>query len=413
MRSLTMTLAFGALGLGVLAGPAEADAADLFTTIGITRSETRQNSQINGNPPYSLPGEEMPPSGTVGVPPDDAQDEVPLRMPDTTGTKPNLAEFRGQTLALVEADQKNFQRLHFFGTTADGSGGGTFTLSYDTGPDQTVAVSFADWCGSATLPTHIAIGPMTRRWRVTGEDGARCSIYHVALDNPAPTRKLVSVTLPPATSGGGTATRAYLMALTLEEAGGSFEMPDLTGTNQFPNDDDAPESDVTVEPGEPSASGWYTTAPRITIRGTDETGGSGVDQIQYRINNGTPQLYSGPFNLTTEGELTLELPLDRPCRQCRDVRGDPAQGRRHRAHHLGDDLPGERRRRRLARQGGDGQPARRRRPGLGHRTHRVPSRGGRHVAALHRARSISAAPARRSSSTARRTPPATPRRRRS
>lgn len=306
MRSLTMTLAFGALGLGLLVGPAEAGAADLFTTIGITRSETRQNSQINGNPPYSLPAEEMPPSGTVGVPPDDSADDVPLRMPDTSGTKPNLAEFRGQTLTLVDAHQRNFSKLHFFGTTADGSGGGTFTLKYDTGADQTVAVSFPDWCGSATPPTHIAIGPLTKRWRVTGEDGARCSIYHVALDNPAPTRKLVSVTLPPATSGGGTATRAYLMALTLEEAAGNFVMPDLTGVNQFPNDNAAPESSVRqIEPSAPSASGWYTTAPRITLEATDEQGGSGVEQIQYRINNGPPQLYGGPFNLTTEGDITL------------------------------------------------------------------------------------------------------------
>ena len=92
----------------------------------------------------------MPPSGTVGTPPDDAADDVPLRMPDTSGTKPNLAEFRGQTLTLDPADQKNFTKLHFFGTTADGSGGGTFTLKYDTGPDQTVAVAFADWCATPT-----------------------------------------------------------------------------------------------------------------------------------------------------------------------------------------------------------------------------------------------------------------------
>ena len=52
-------------------------------------------------------------------------------------------------------------------------------------------------------------------------------------------------------------------------------------------------------------SGWYTTAPRITLEATDEPGGSGVEQIQYRINGGPPQLYGGPFNLTTEGDITL------------------------------------------------------------------------------------------------------------
>jgi hypothetical protein len=302
MRSLALALAFGALGLGVLAGPAHA--ADLFTTIGITRSDTRQNSQINGNPPYSLPAEEMPPSGTVGVPPDDSADDVPLRMPDTSGTKPNLAEFRGQTLTLIDAHQRNYSELHFFGTTADGSGGGEFTLTYDDGSTRVVEISFPDWCGSGNASAHFAIGPLTQRYRTTGGDNAPCGIYHYAIDDP-PGGKLRSVTLPPETDGTGDATRAYLMALTLEEPEGGFVMPDLTGVNQFPNDNQAPQSTVKVEGSEPSPSGWHTTAPRITIEGTDEQGGSGVDQIQYRVNNGPPQLFGGPFSLTTEGNVTL------------------------------------------------------------------------------------------------------------
>jgi hypothetical protein len=280
--------------------------AGLFTTVGITSNAQRQFSQINGNPPYSLPAEEMPTSGTVVTPPADASDDVPMRMPDTSGTKPNLADFRGQTLTLDPSDQKNYTKLHFFGTTADGTGGGTFTLKYDTGADATVAVTFAAWCGSATAPVHVAIGPLSQRYRATGNsDGARCSIYHVAIDNPAPTRKLVSVQLPPATTGGGTATRAYLMGLTLEEPGNTFETPDLTGVNLYPNDNSAPTSSATVAPAAPSGGGWYTTAPRITLTGADEAGGSGVEQIQYRINGGPTRLYAGPFDLTTEGVLKL------------------------------------------------------------------------------------------------------------
>ena len=283
-------------------------AASLFTTVGITSSGQRQFSQINGNPtPYSLPAEEMPSSGTVVTPPADASDDVPLRMPDTSGTKANLADFRGQTLTLDPSDQKNYTKLHFFGTTADGTGGGTFTLKYDTGADATVAVTFADWCGSATAPVHVAIGPFTQRYRTTGSDTARCSIYHVAIDNPAPTRKLVAVQLPPATTGGGAATRAYLMALTLEEVGNNnFETPDLTGVNLYPNDSSAPTSSATVDPAAPPEGDWYRTAPRITLKGDDEAGGSGVEQIQYRINGGTPRLYAGAFNLINEGLIKLE-----------------------------------------------------------------------------------------------------------
>jgi regulation of enolase protein 1 (concanavalin A-like superfamily) len=280
--------------------------ASLFTTVGITRSDTRQFSQINGNPtPYSLPAEEMPPSGTVGTAPNDTRDDVPLRMPDTSGTKANLAEFRGQTLTLDPSDQKEFTKLHFFGTTSDGSGGGTFTLKYATGEDATVLVNFSDWCGTPADPAHIAIGRMTQRYRTTGGDGAQCQIYHVEVPNPAPTRRLVSVQLPPNTTAGG-ATRAYLMALTLEAPGNAFEMPDLSGVNLFPNDNAAPESNVKVEPAAPSASGWYRAAPRITIAGDDGAGGSGTEQIQYRINGGTPQFYTAPFTLSAEGALTFE-----------------------------------------------------------------------------------------------------------
>ena len=121
-----------------------------------------------------------------------------------------------------------------------------------------------------------------------------------------PDRRLVSVTLPPATAGSGGATRAYLMALTLEESGGAYELPDLSGVNLFPNDNAKPESSIAVEPGSPPDSGWYRAAPRISITGVDGAGGSGVEQIQYRINGGTPQFYTAPFNLTAEGALTFE-----------------------------------------------------------------------------------------------------------
>ena len=55
-------------------------------------------------------GEEMPPSGTVGTAPERRRGRRAAADADTTGTKANLAEFRGQTLTLDPADQKNFSR---------------------------------------------------------------------------------------------------------------------------------------------------------------------------------------------------------------------------------------------------------------------------------------------------------------
>ena len=110
----------------------------------------------------------MPPSRTVGPAPDDEVDDVPVRMPDTTGNVANLAQYQGQTLDLREEQQKAYTRIHFFGTTADGSGGGAFTLRFDDGSTQTVPdVDWPDWCQSGNAQAHIAIGPGSGRWTPT------------------------------------------------------------------------------------------------------------------------------------------------------------------------------------------------------------------------------------------------------
>ena len=283
---------------------------NLFTTIGITRSETRANSEIFGTPTrYSLPAEEMPPSGTVGVPPDDAADDIPLRMPDTGGEVPNLAAFRGQTLTLRAADQKAYSKIHLFGTTTDGGpAGGNFTLRFSDNTTQSINVLFRDWCsGAAGTPAiHFAIGPLSQRYRETGSDGAPCGIYHVPADVTAG-KTLISVSLPPDTQPAGTNTQSYLMAVTLEEPDGGFEMPDLSGQLQFPDDQTPPVTTHALDPAAPGGEdGWYTQPVQVTLTAADETGGSGLREIQYRINGGTPQTYTAPFEVDDEGELELE-----------------------------------------------------------------------------------------------------------
>jgi PKD repeat protein len=281
---------------------------NLFTTIGITRSETRANSQIRGTPPYSFPAEEMPPSGTRGPASEDTFDDVPVRMPDTSGNVPDLAAFRGQTLPLRPADQRVYSKIHFFGTTTDGNGGGDFVLRFEDGTNQIVPVSFSDWCApSNTAAHHVAIGPMSQRYRTTGSDGARCAIYHVPADVTAG-KKLVSVTLPRSTtSGSGGNRQAYLLGLTLEEPGGGFRSPDMSGQVQFADDQTSPVSQHTVAPAAPGGGdGWYTEAVTVTLSAADEAGGSGLQRIQYRVNGGLPQDYAAPIELTNDGSMQLE-----------------------------------------------------------------------------------------------------------
>jgi PKD repeat protein len=287
----------------------ELQSTSLFDTIGITRSETRQNSGIFGEPTnYSLPAEEMPPSRTVGPGPDDDFDAVPLRMPDTSGNVPNLAAFHGQTLTLRPEDQKAYSKIHFFGMTTDGGpAGGDFVLRYSDNSTQTIPVQFRDWCQQQdSAAHHVAIGPLSQRYRTEGSDGAPCSIFHVPKDAQAG-KTLVSVTLPSSTTPGEPPIQSYLMALTLEEPTGLFEMADLSGTVQFPDDDEAPVTTHTLNPATPNgADGWYAGPVRVTLTATDEQGGSGVEQMMYRVDDGPPQPYGGPFDYTVEGDHTLE-----------------------------------------------------------------------------------------------------------
>ena len=287
--------------LGWIAAPAPAQSPSLFTTVGITTEQTRANGGIRGG--WTLPAEEMPASRTVAVPEDDTQDDVPLRMPDTTGNQPNFAAFQGQLLTLRDEDRGNYTRIHFFGTTADGSGGGDFVLTYADGSTQNVAVSFPDWCQSG----HRAIGPLSKRWTPTGQDGAPCSIFHVPAEIDE-AKELVSVKLPPNTTGGPPEV-AYLTALTLERASGDslFRMPDLSGREPCAAETVPPVTAHAFDPAEPNGgAGWYAGAVGISLDASDEEGGSGVEQVLYRLDGGPVRPYSGEIDFDDDGEHTLE-----------------------------------------------------------------------------------------------------------
>ena len=288
--------------LGWIAAPAQAQSPSLFTTVGITTEQTRANGGIRGG--WTLPAEEMPASRTVAVPEDDTLDDVPLRMPDTTGNQPNFAAFQGQLLTLRDEDRGNYTRIHFFGTTADGSGGGDFVLTYADGSTQTVAVTFPDWCQDG----HRAIGPLSKRWTPTGQDGAPCSIFHVPAEIDE-AKELVSVQLPPSTVGGPPEV-AYLMALTLERASGDslFRMPDLSGRE--------PCAAETVPPGRPRTP---STRPRRTAAAAGTRAPSGsrwprptrrADRASSRCSTGSTAAPSGPTRARStsrdDGAHTLE-----------------------------------------------------------------------------------------------------------
>jgi hypothetical protein len=293
-----------------LGGPAAAQAqTNIFTTIGITTADTRGNGQIYPpEDPFSLRAEGMPLSRTVTVPRDDDRDNVPLRMPDTTGTKPNLAGMNGQTFALFAGHHGPYTKLHFFGMTADGGpAGGDFTLGYSDGSTATVRVLWPDWCSGSDDRAHWAIGPIDGRYRKSGGDGAPCGIFHAPVDNPQPGKTLVSVKLPPATDPAGDNTRSYLMALTLEDADGRFKLPDLSGEVTAPGDETPPTTEHALAPTAPDGGdGWYRSPVQVTLTADDGTGGSGVEQLLYSIDGGDQQFYDGAFTVSGDGAHVVE-----------------------------------------------------------------------------------------------------------
>jgi plastocyanin/regulation of enolase protein 1 (concanavalin A-like superfamily) len=61
------------------------------------------------------------------------------------------------------------------------------------------------------------------------------------------------------------------------------------------------------DPASPNGqNGWYTSPVTTTLTATDNEGGSGVASTEYALDGGATQDYSGPFQLSTDGEHEIE-----------------------------------------------------------------------------------------------------------
>ena len=57
--------------------------------------------------------------------------------------------------------------------------------------------------------------------------------------------------------------------------------------------------------GTAGENGWYTSAVQVTLSASDNSGGSGVKLIQYRIDSGSWHTYSSPFTVSGDGSHTV------------------------------------------------------------------------------------------------------------
>jgi len=76
--------------------------------------------------------------------------------------------------------------------------------------------------------------------------------------------------------------------------------------NRVPLDDITPPvTTCTLNPPEPNGeNGWYVSDVEVTLNATDDM--SGVNRTEYRINGGIIKTYTEPFNVSQDGEHTLE-----------------------------------------------------------------------------------------------------------
>lgn len=291
---------------------------NIFDTIGLSTIENRANAQINGTPlKYAYIAEQMPPSRSVGVPGDDGTDDVPLRMPDSRGVVANLASMNGQEYFLIPAQRKAYSKIHFFGATTDAQGGqpsgGEYTLTFTDGTTEKVTVRFRDWANTGgDANDHVAIRTNPRYTTQGTQGNIDFNIFHkpVAISEANRGKVLASIKLPPNSTPGSAVTRAYLMALTFEDAAGAFEMPILAGNADFPNDTTPPTTTATLTPEQPTGdNGWYTGPVDVALVSQDEDGGSQVETTEYRIDGGVWLPYSPgePFTVDTEGDHTVQF----------------------------------------------------------------------------------------------------------
>ena len=72
-------------------------------------------------------------------------------------------------------------------------------------------------------------------------------------------------------------------------------------------DTTAPTTTATTAPAAPNGlAGWFTSDVSVTLAGTDNAGGAGIDKTEYKIDGGAFATYTAPIVVSTAGTHTIE-----------------------------------------------------------------------------------------------------------
>ena len=223
-------------GNGVVLERHDVSRPNVVNAIGITDDAHRANGQIT--PQFSYAAELLPAAGSVAAAPDDAVDDVPVRMPDTSGSGPNIAAARGQTFALDGTQRAGYSALDVFGASADGAGTGAFTLTFADGSTERHTVTLPDWGspGTESDTLHVALSTAYRHTPGGNDAPVPFRIYHAVVPILS-TQPLASITFPDGVSNTSTSpnpTTMNVLGLTLRKPGGGYLTPDLSANDAAP-----------------------------------------------------------------------------------------------------------------------------------------------------------------------------------
>ena len=283
--------------------------ARVLDQVGITDRAHGNAGQVAGPAPFSLPAEQLPPAGQVAPAPADTHDDVPVRMPDTSGAAPNVALATGQTFTFAAADRAPAQALHVFAFASDGDATGTFTLHFADGSTETHAVTVPDWGAGPTDrgDLHPAFA-VPYRHRGTSDEAHTFIVYDAVIPVSS-TQPLTAVTFPdgvPNRSTSQYATQLQVVALTAQ--GDRAITPDL-GANDPP-------------PGAGEHASSQAAGPRERVTVLRDTADEASVRIRGVVDDAADALATSTWTLTlTRGSRALQLDVRARALRDADVGG--------------------------------------------------------------------------------------------
>jgi hypothetical protein len=163
------------------------DLSELYNVDGVTHiGDFEGYDQIGFGGRFSLPGQFMPPGGSINY------FGVDFIFPDTSKNSPNLVETRGQ---IIPVPKGSYSRLALLATSVNSSKKEALTLHYSDGTKETKNFFCTDWCVAPKFGEVAVVKAPFRHMTAGVLKDAEPQIFY--LDIPvAPGKTLKAVQLP-------------------------------------------------------------------------------------------------------------------------------------------------------------------------------------------------------------------------